>query len=78
MTTQDSPVTVQSARLTASAAASYSGRPIRVCLAGPSLDILGGQAVQLARLLERLRSVPGLEVGFIAMNPRLPGPLAAL
>ena len=78
MTTQDSPVTVQPARLTASTAAGYNGRPIRVCLAGPSLDILGGQAVQLARLLERLRAVSGLEVGFIAMNPRLPGPLAVL
>lgn len=52
--------------------------PLRVCLVGPSLDILGGQAVQAARLLERLREIPGLEVDFLPVNPRLPGPLRAL
>ena len=52
--------------------------PIRVCLVGPSLDILGGQAVQLQRLLGRLREVPELEVSFLPVNPRLPGPLRAL
>lgn len=59
-----------------------SGTPpettIRVCLAGPSLDILGGQAVQLARLKDRLAVTPGLEVAFLPMNPRLPGPLRLL
>lgn len=54
------------------------GRPIRVCLLGPSLDILGGQAVQLDRLLRGLRGSKGVEVGFIPMNPRLPGPFRAL
>ena len=39
------------------------------------MDILGGQAVQLARLLERLRGTEGIEVEFLPMNPRLPGPL---
>lgn len=53
-------------------------RPIRVGLAGPSLDILGGQAVQLERLRARLARTPGIEVGFIAMNPRLPAPLRFL
>ena len=53
-------------------------RPIRVCLVGPSLDILGGQAVQAARLLERFRTVPELEVDFLPVNPRLPGVLRAL
>ncbi|HEX5830915.1 MAG TPA: glycosyltransferase family 4 protein [Gemmatimonadaceae bacterium] len=53
-------------------------RTIRVCLVGPSLDILGGQAVQAARLLERLRTIPGLEVEFLPVNPRLPGPLRVL
>lgn len=53
-------------------------RTIRVCLVGPSLDILGGQAVQAARLLERLRTIPGLEVEFLPVNPRLPGPLRLL
>jgi len=42
------------------------------------MDILGGQAVQLARLLEQLRNTPGLEVDFLPMNPRLPGPLRLL
>jgi glycosyltransferase involved in cell wall biosynthesis len=51
---------------------------VRVLLVGPSLDILGGQAVQAARLLSHLRELPGLEVGFLAVNPRLPGPLRAL
>ncbi|MGQ0643336.1 MAG: glycosyltransferase family 4 protein [Gemmatimonadaceae bacterium] len=52
--------------------------PIRVCLVGPSLDILGGQAVQLQRLLGKLREVPQLDVSFLPVNPRLPGPLRAL
>jgi glycosyltransferase involved in cell wall biosynthesis len=42
------------------------------------LDILGGQAVQLARLQDQLRNTPGLEVGFLPMNPRLPGPFRIL
>ena len=42
------------------------------------MDILGGQAVQLARLQERLETTPGVEVGFLPMNPRLPGPFRAL
>jgi glycosyltransferase involved in cell wall biosynthesis len=52
--------------------------PIRVCLVGPSLDILGGQAVQAQRLRERLGESPRLEVSFLPVNPRLPGPLALL
>jgi glycosyltransferase involved in cell wall biosynthesis len=51
---------------------------IRILLVGPSLDILGGQAVQLARLLERLRATPGHAVHFLAVIPRLPRPLGAL
>ena len=53
----------------------WSSRPLRVGLVGPSLDILGGQAVQLDRLLRRLGGTSGIEAGFIPMNPRLPGPL---
>lgn len=53
-------------------------RPIRVCLVGPSLDILGGQAIQLDRLRTRLAQVEGLEISFIAVNPVLPGPFRAL
>ena len=52
--------------------------PIRVVLVGPSMDILGGQAVQVTRLLRRLRELDGIEVSFLAVNPRLPGPLRVL
>ena len=45
-------------------------RPIRVCIVAPSLGILGGQSVAAQRLLERLRAVPGLEVGFLPHDPR--------
>jgi glycosyltransferase involved in cell wall biosynthesis len=48
-------------------------RRVRVCLIGPSLDIVGGQAVQLQRLLEGLRESDHLEVSFLPVNPRLPG-----
>ncbi|MEP6741914.1 MAG: glycosyltransferase family 4 protein [bacterium] len=50
----------------------------QVLIVAPSFDILGGQAVQAARLLERLNQEPGLEVGFLAVNPRLPGVLRKL
>jgi glycosyltransferase involved in cell wall biosynthesis len=53
-------------------------RRVRVCLVGPSLDILGGQAVQAQRLLERLSQSPRLAVSFLPVNPRLPGPLRLL
>ena len=51
---------------------------IRVCLVGPSMDILGGQAVQVTRLWRRLSELDGFSVGFLAVNPRLPGPLRVL
>lgn len=53
--------------------------PVRVLLVGPSLkNFLGGQAVQLARLLERFREEPGVVADFLPVDPPLPGPLAAL
>lgn len=52
-----------------------AGERLKVCLVGPSLDILGGQAVQLDRLLRKLAELPELEVTFLPVNPRLPGPL---
>ena len=56
-----------------------SGRPrIRVLLIAPSLEIVGGQAVQAARLLPALRRGSSLEVDFQPLNPRLPGPLRRL
>ena len=53
-------------------------KKLRVLIVAPSFDILGGQSVQAARLLERLSQEPGLEVGFLAVNPRLPGVLRKL
>lgn len=52
--------------------------PLRVCVVGPSLDIIGGQSIQAHLLLERLRGVPSLEMSFLAVNPRLPGILHRL
>lgn len=51
---------------------------IRVCIVAPSLDILGGQAVQAKRLLDGLSQEPSVEVSFIPINPRLPGVLSKL
>lgn len=53
-------------------------KKLRILIVAPSLDILGGQAVQAARLLERLRQEPEIEPDFLAVNPRLPGPLRSL
>lgn len=46
--------------------------PVRVLLVAPALDILGGQAVQAARLLEQLQREPSLAVGFTPINPPFP------
>ena len=54
---------------------SSEANPIRVLLIAPSLDILGGQAVQATRLLSVLNQVPGLVVKFFPINPRPPKPL---
>jgi glycosyltransferase involved in cell wall biosynthesis len=53
-------------------------KAIRVLIVAPSFDILGGQSVQAARLLERLQEEASLRVGFLPINPRLPGPLRYL
>ena len=55
-----------------------TSRPIRVLLVAPSLDIVGGQAVQASRLLELLQRAPDIQVEFLPINPRLPGPLRHL
>ena len=52
--------------------------PIRVLLVAPSLDIVGGQAVQAARLMEEFVKMPELEIGFLPINPRLPWPFRPL
>ncbi|HXA65325.1 MAG TPA: glycosyltransferase family 4 protein [Bryobacteraceae bacterium] len=47
-------------------------KPIRVLLIAPSMDILGGQAVQAERLLSRLGQEPSLQMGFLPITPKLP------
>jgi L-malate glycosyltransferase len=48
--------------------------PVRVLLIAPSLDILGGQAVQATRLMSILSQLPDLRMKFFAINPRPPRP----
>jgi glycosyltransferase involved in cell wall biosynthesis len=52
--------------------------PVRVLLIGPSLDILGGQAVQAMHLLNGMKEVDSVRMEFLPINPRLPGPLGLL
>jgi glycosyltransferase involved in cell wall biosynthesis len=51
---------------------------VRVLIVAASLDILGGQAVQAERLIRHLQNEPSLHVGFLPINPRLPGILRKL
>jgi glycosyltransferase involved in cell wall biosynthesis len=53
-------------------------RPTRILLIAPSLDIVGGQAVQASRLLDLLRNEPDIQIQFLPINPRLPQPLRGL
>jgi L-malate glycosyltransferase len=53
-------------------------RPLRVAVVAPSMNILGGQAVQALRLLEHLRDGAGLEADLLPVNPILPGLLGRL
>ena len=46
--------------------------PYKVLIVAPSLDIMGGQAVQADLLLRKLRE-DGVQVGFVPHNPRPPG-----
>jgi len=51
---------------------------VRVLIAAPSLDILGGQSRQAVRLMEGLKREADLQIGFLPHNPRLPGFLRVL
>jgi len=51
---------------------------LRVLIVAPTFGILGGQSVQAGRLLDHLREEPSLRVGFLPINPRLPGVLGSL
>jgi glycosyltransferase involved in cell wall biosynthesis len=50
---------------------------VRVLVIGPSMDILGGQAVQVDGLLKDLKGVPDLRVKFQPIDPRI-GPLGRI
>ncbi|HEX7362344.1 MAG TPA: glycosyltransferase family 4 protein [Bryobacteraceae bacterium] len=50
-------------------------RRIRVLLIAPSLEIVGGQAVQAARLLSALQQAPDIEISFFPLNRPFPRPL---
>lgn len=52
--------------------------PVRVLIAAPSLDILGGQSRQAAMLVDWFSREPEVRVSFVPHNPRLPGPLRLL
>jgi len=58
--------------------AASEARRLRVLVIAPSLDMLGGQSRQAARLIGRLSEEPSLDVAFLAVNPRLPGGLSKL
>jgi len=51
---------------------------IKVLLAAPSLQIIGGQSRQAVRLQELFRDEPAVDISFIPHNPQLPGPLGWL
>lgn len=53
-------------------------KPVRVLLIAPSLDIVGGQSVQAARLLAELKTLPRLSVDFLPVNPQAPALLRPL
>lgn len=57
---------------------SAPGAPLRILIIAPSLRMLGGQSRQAARLLSRFKQEPSLEVSFLPVDPRLPGPLSRL
>lgn len=57
---------------------SNAKKRLRVLVAAPSLDILGGQSRQAVRLMDGLSRESDLEIGFVPHNPRLPGILRPL
>ncbi len=55
-----------------------SNKPLRILVAAPSLDILGGQSRQAALLCDWLNRQSGMAALFVPHNPRLPGVLRQL
>ena len=58
--------------------AETNAKPLRVLIAAPSLDILGGQSRQAVRLIDGLSFESSLKVEFLAHNPRMPNGLRGL
>jgi L-malate glycosyltransferase len=53
-------------------------RRLNIAIVAPSLDILGGQAIQADRLLGHWRDDPDVHGWLVPINPRPPGPLRHL
>jgi glycosyltransferase involved in cell wall biosynthesis len=53
-------------------------RRIRVLLVAPSMEILGGQAIQAQWLLAQFRQEPSIAAGFLPIDARLFQPLAGI
>jgi glycosyltransferase involved in cell wall biosynthesis len=51
---------------------------LNVAIVAPSMEILGGQAVQASRLLRAWRDDPDVHAWLVPINPVPPGPFAAL
>lgn len=64
-----------SRRMTVKEVSTTRGPPLRVLVIAPSLDRIGGQAVQAARLLVALRGEPSLAPAFLRSDSRLPAHL---
>lgn len=57
---------------------SNADKKIRVLLVAPARPLVGGQAVQAARLVENLGAEENLNIGFVPINPQLPSVLNQL
>ena len=47
-------------------------KPLKIALVAPSMGILGGQAVQAARLLESWQDDPDVHAWLVPINPMPP------
>lgn len=56
----------------------HGQKKIRLCIVGPSPEMVGGQAVQAQRLRTRLGRRTDLDVSFLPINPRIAPPLQFL
>ena len=61
-----------------SAALQFAVKRINVAIVAPSIGILGGQAVQAERLINRWRDDPDVRAFLVPINPVPPGPLRHL